>query len=218
MANIRIDLPSTPVDGQSLTFKAPCDCTSVTGIVVYYPDGESTTSKVFTFRDAHCNDLTNLGGLFAAGAYVKVIIDTVGSYAYIQNADINKYIADMINARARIATGSYVGTGTYGKDNPCTLTFDFKPIMVFIYTSNMGWLFGSDGDTEVTHTLMALHGAESAQRHSSISAGYRGDVFDHFTWGDTSFSWYSYINSEVEDGTVQLNAEGATYHYLAIGI
>ena len=28
---------------------------------------------------------------------------------------------------AKIQTGSYVGTGTYGADNPCSLTFDFTP-------------------------------------------------------------------------------------------
>ena len=28
---------------------------------------------------------------------------------------------------ARIQTGSYTGTGTYGQSNPCTLTFDFVP-------------------------------------------------------------------------------------------
>lgn len=31
------------------------------------------------------------------------------------------------NGMAKIAVGSYVGTGTYGKDNPCSLTFDFVP-------------------------------------------------------------------------------------------
>ena len=30
-----------------------------------------------------------------------------------------------IESRARIQTGSYVGTGTYGASNPCSLTFDF---------------------------------------------------------------------------------------------
>jgi len=35
----------------------------------------------------------------------------------------------------QIATGSYVGTGTYGADHPCSLTFDFSPdiLCVFMY-------------------------------------------------------------------------------------
>ncbi len=32
----------------------------------------------------------------------------------------------------QIATGSYVGTGTYGADHPCSLTFDFSPQIVGI--------------------------------------------------------------------------------------
>jgi len=35
------------------------------------------------------------------------------------------------NKVARIQTGSYVGTGTYGEDNPCSITFDFAPVLVF---------------------------------------------------------------------------------------
>ena len=34
----------------------------------------------------------------------------------------------------KIQTGSYVGTGTYGKDNPCSLTFDFAPKFI-IFTN-----------------------------------------------------------------------------------
>lgn len=40
---------------------------------------------------------------------------------------------------AKIQTGSYVGTGIYGADNPCSLTFNFTPMYVFIqkgFTSN----------------------------------------------------------------------------------
>lgn len=37
---------------------------------------------------------------------------------------------------ARIATGSYVGTGTYGSGNPNTLTFEFEPKIVIVYEEN----------------------------------------------------------------------------------
>ena len=32
----------------------------------------------------------------------------------------------------RIATGSYTGTGTYGVDNPTTITFPFTPLIVLL--------------------------------------------------------------------------------------
>ena len=34
-------------------------------------------------------------------------------------------ISTALDGKARIQTGSYVGTGTYGASNPCSLTFDF---------------------------------------------------------------------------------------------
>lgn len=37
---------------------------------------------------------------------------------------------------AKIQVGSYVGTGTYGESNPCSLTFNAKPQIVSIVLSN----------------------------------------------------------------------------------
>ncbi|WP_298020986.1 hypothetical protein, partial [uncultured Dysosmobacter sp.] len=37
-----------------------------------------------------------------------------------------------VSGAAKIQTGSYVGTGTYGESNPCSLTFDFSPKLVII--------------------------------------------------------------------------------------
>ena len=88
MANIKVEVSHGILDGQPVTFVAPCDCTKITGLKVYYPDG----SKVFSFKDAHGNTLTGLGNLFAAGAYVKAILDVKNGFAYIQNADTNTYI------------------------------------------------------------------------------------------------------------------------------
>ena len=93
MAQIKIDLPTSLLDGMDIKFKAPCDCTAVTGLLVYYPtEGEEMGSKSFTFRDSHGNDLSGLGNLFSAGAYVKAILDTENGYAYLQNADTNAYL------------------------------------------------------------------------------------------------------------------------------
>lgn len=88
MALIKIEMSMPPVDGMDIKFKAPCDCTQITGLLVEYPEG----SKEFTFRDTHGNDLTGLGNLFFAGTYVKVLVDTQNGYAYLQNADNNTYI------------------------------------------------------------------------------------------------------------------------------
>lgn len=92
MAYIRLDIGAAPVDGQELTFKAPCSCLSAAGIKVYYPEG----SMVFTFKDANSNDLTDYANLFIAGAIVKVVLDTESAGAYIMNANTNMYLESAI--------------------------------------------------------------------------------------------------------------------------
>ena len=88
MARIKVISECPFYDGMSVTFKAPCDCTAASGLKVYY----DTTSQTFDFVDAHGKNLAGLGNLFAKDAYVKVILNTGESKAYIQNADTNAYL------------------------------------------------------------------------------------------------------------------------------
>lgn len=93
MAQIKIELSAPLVDGMDIKFQAPCDCSSVTGMLIQYPTEIGTTAtKEFTFRDANGNNLANINNLFAQGAYVKVIVDANNGHAYIQNADTNGYL------------------------------------------------------------------------------------------------------------------------------
>ena len=134
MANIKVTLDYPIHDGLSVTFKAPCDCTEVTGLIIYYPelteDSKTTTSKVFTFRDAHENDLTNIGNLFTTNSYVKAVLNTTNGYAYLQNADTNAYLENALNNKT--SKPKVVTSGTeitledntkYTLTNVSTLTF-----------------------------------------------------------------------------------------------
>lgn len=121
MAYIKLTLDHPIEDGESLTFKAPCDCTEATsGVKVYYPvvtdDGTTTTSKVLTLKDAHGNTLTTLGNLFLSGAYVKIVADTTNNYAYVQNADTNQYLETQLASKAPLyaysTTDLVAGTST----------------------------------------------------------------------------------------------------------
>lgn len=93
MSKIRIDLEATLINGQTLTFQSPADCSQITGLIVYYPDGNGTTSKDFKFVDAHGVDVgSGTISLFAENVLVKVILDTDAGKAYVQNADTNAYL------------------------------------------------------------------------------------------------------------------------------
>lgn len=116
MAQIRIDLAETLVDGMDIKFKAPCSCSEITGLVVYYPKKDGTiSSKEFTFRDAHANDLTGVGNLFSKDAYVKVIADVENGYAYLQNADNNGFLNSAIFGTYTHDAENLIGRGGNGK-------------------------------------------------------------------------------------------------------
>lgn len=101
MANIKITAPAPLYDGMAVLFKAPCACTAVERLAVSYGGVE----KVFTFKDAHGNSLTGIGNLFAEGAIVKALLDTVNGFAYLQNADTNAYLEGELAKKAPAGYG-----------------------------------------------------------------------------------------------------------------
>lgn len=98
------------------------------------------------------------------------------------------------SGNCKIVVGTYTGTGTYGSSGPCTLTFDGKPIVVFV---------GSDG-----FQFTASRGASRA----IAAADSQNDRTQHLTWGETTLSWYSLSGN----AAYQLNYSGAVYHYVAL--
>lgn len=250
MALIKIELDYPLEDGMSLTFKAPCDCTAVTGVKVYYPnvteDATTTVNKTFSFRDTHLNALTNLGNLFMTGATVKVVVDTENAYAFIQNADTNAYLenkfskvenhnhdaADIVSgvlsvARggtgvtslselatalglsdlpttmgdAKIQSGSYVGTGSYGTNNKCSLTFNFAPKMVIITNETT-----TSGNFRY---MIALYNSSVV----GVCGNITNAVVNTVTWSGNTMTWYQTANSQAQN---QMNSKD-TYHWVALG-
>lgn len=91
MANIRIDLQSPIVDGQSVIFKAPVNCSQDLGLAIYYQVDGETVVKNFQFADSHGNNVGKVN-LFAKDVLVKVILHVETGKAYVQNADTNAYL------------------------------------------------------------------------------------------------------------------------------
>ena len=97
MANIRLDLDTPIVEGQQLIFRSPVDCSTITGLIVYYTSEDgSKTPHTFQFADAHGNNVGDID-LFSSDVLVKVILDVGASRAYVQNADTNKYLEDRLS-------------------------------------------------------------------------------------------------------------------------
>lgn len=121
----------------------------------------------------------------------KDYLTSANRNAYTDTSVI-KYIGKL-GEKIRAQSVSYVGAGTYGKDNPNTLTFDFVPKIVFIQstTTSSQMLLSPD----VTSALSSYN-------------GYSSDI----SWNGKTVSWY---NKDTKD--YQLNSAGVVYSVVAIG-
>ena len=101
----------------------------------------------------------------------------------------------------QIVYGSYTGNGGYGSGSPCTLTFDGKPIFVFVFPKER------EGSHDIHLKLLRnVPYAISLDANSGYVVGVE--------WTDNSVKWYSI--SAVNSGEMQLNTSGAQYSYVAL--
>ena len=109
-------------------------------------------------------------------------------------------IAPFIVNGARIETGSYVGTGTYGESNPNKIVSSFTPRLSLILTQNTA--------TSTTFIVFVQQiGFSLYWNGNSISIKNNTFVPE----SENELSWYS------TDATVQGNLSGKTYEYILLG-
>ena len=109
---------------------------------------------------------------------------------------------------AKIATGSYTGTGTYGSSNPNSLTFDGKPLLVIIrsqYSEVAIFYPFMYGSTYVNNGWTSIYDSNLNSYNTSNYAKVDGNIL----------SWYSTRNE-----SEQLNSGSASgsnpYGYIAL--
>ncbi|MBS1384437.1 MAG: hypothetical protein HPZ90_08585, partial [Flavonifractor sp.] len=67
----------------------------------------------------------------AAGDFLALLDASAATGKKISLENLINYM-QLLGGVPKIATGSYTGTGTYGADNPCSLTFNFSPKLVIV--------------------------------------------------------------------------------------
>ena len=116
------------------------------------------------------------------------------------NADALSENTAAVSAKGncQIVSGSYVGSGLAGAAYPTSLTFDKKPLAVFIMPTNR---YGSSNSS-----IMMVRGAVWCQYHPDGLT-----TVCTVNWGETSVSWY-HANGEAQSqfSTAQ------TYCYIAL--
>lgn len=129
----------------------------------------------------------------------------VTGYPAIPAGTVIEYLG-CLGDKARAQVLSYVGTGAYGVNNPISLTFRFKPKIVFV--TNVG--------ASYTTYMLLIPSALSATytSYGYISALYGAEnLSDYYAkLEDMTVSYYSSNNS----GS-QANVSNITYTVLAIG-
>lgn len=141
---------------------------------------------------AYSRPCFTLPSTFSATYYVDSSGNLHDEQEYDEAGSTTDVKGNPITIGAQIATGSYVGTGTYGANNPNTLTFEFEPKLVMVVSQN-SYSFG-------TNSGIAWMGQPGASN---------GKIF---TLSGNSLSWYS------SDGaSSQLNNDSFTYYYFALG-
>ena len=129
------------------------------------------------------------------------------------NSGVNSEILDVLaqlGTKAKIQTGSYIGTGTYGSNNPNTLTFDFEPKLLIV----AGTVNGHSTNQVYGVTVIYIEGQNEYGFLVQTNAGYvNGNVYRD---GNT-ISWYNTDSSSQYSPGLQFNISGETYSYIAFG-
>lgn len=112
------------------------------------------------------------------------------------------------NARSKIASGSYTGTGTYGSGNKNSISFSFAPKLVIIQTRK--------GSPESIQTCIFMQtGTTPSSDHGFDGNGFKSSGYTPKATGSLSGSTLSWYNSD--SSSEQMNISGQTYYYIAFG-
>lgn len=139
---------------------------------------------------------------------------------------------EALETRARIETGSYVGTGGYGEGAARKLTFNFTPKLVIVMPGTGGSDYFNPYGTigmiqEIVFPMVLVRGVTKMTNHGNWAAGYNtstSSMEQTIEWGENYVQWYSqykytYAGETMYAGSaaVQRNISGVTYHYIAFG-
>ena len=158
-----------------------------------------------------------------SAATAAVFNANAGSTPATPDAALN-LLATALSGSAYIATGTYIGTGTWGQDNPTTLSFPFTPMLVAVFEqyTNQATL----GIAPANNYYSWYDGflwSYSATRVGSylIMDGAQGqgiyNASNNFTLNGNTLSWWANLPYQVYDPRGQFNGANTVYRYIAIG-
>jgi hypothetical protein len=147
-----------------------------------------------------------------------------GNAATVGGLSSDQLIAQAVAKGCRIATGSYVGTGTWGESSPNKLTFSFTPKVVFVvqYFNSASGVYGPIYSSQKASNAVMVADTltESFQSGNGFyELGYINDEA-RYSYGKKSKdgkTFYWYFSYDKDRSGSQLNSSGSVYYWVAIG-
>lgn len=174
--------------------------------------GWSTWAKIYTSKDitASLEDINKVSNLTANRVVVsdgngKISASPITTTKLGYLSGVTSDIQTQLNKKLEIVSASYVGNGAFGADNPTVLTFSFAPKLFCIYQQGTANLFHSANIMMNPQTYMSTSYQQGVAPLNIYNYAKRSA-------DGKTIQWYS-MSSAGE----QLNAEGETYYYFAIG-
>ena len=189
------------------------------GYQLLYP--QTNISSIVDFTTSINNFLSNY--------YTKTQTLTSGTASLygtgISTPDqVFQQISTLLDGKLRYQILSYNGTGTYGSNNPMSLTFNFSPIWVQYvasvnaYSTNTHFGWGNDSNAIYGNCVKVWPiSTTSYTRYLGFGGYYQSSPQNFYgrKLNDYTIQWYFSDISASADS--QMNSSGTTYYVLAIG-
>lgn len=141
------------------------------------------------------NDLTQ-----KTDAALKANADAIGEKAAAAALEALAQNLGVHGRNARIAFGSYTGTGTYGQNNAVSIACDFYPVVLLVAPLD---------DSPVKNPRIMVRGRTSGTIRPEGGSNFNLTV----VWKDAGVSWY---NATATNANQQLNND-ESYCYVVLG-
>lgn len=122
---------------------------------------------------------------------------------------------------ARIQIGSYIGTGTYGANNPNSLTFEFEPKLLIIPFADY---FASSQTTQIVdfivnkdYSWLILTDNLPTSPGKAYGLGYNSYAYAYVSADRKTVYWHTTSSNTTNGAYFQFNNPNLQYFYLAIG-
>ena len=132
-----------------------------------------------------------------------------------------KTFNEIQNLFGKIATGSYIGTGTYGQNHPTVINCGFKPKIVLFYMDKQVVCNPTlaSGGSDFLYGIWYIGWIENIKNSYSSNTGGRWTLEIVYTQTEQGLSYYvkMFGGESVPTASYQNNVNGYTYLWLAIG-